>query len=107
MDEFESIPPVAPGPEAPRPGFLRSLWLGAKGGMRLASIAAAPFAALMLIPGLAITAFGLGTGRPVGIVLVVAAFALLRRLVFIFLGRRRGRGRGAGRPHGRGPRRRW
>jgi hypothetical protein len=48
--------------------------------------------------------FGIGTGRPVGVVLIVAAFALLRRLVFIFLGRRRGRG--AGRPRGRGPRRR-
>ncbi|HEX4606702.1 MAG TPA: DUF1707 domain-containing protein [Urbifossiella sp.] len=46
--------------------------------------------------------FGIGTGRPLGIVLIVAAFALLRRLVFIFTRRGRGRGRG-----GRGgPRRR-
>jgi hypothetical protein len=44
--------------------------------------------------------FGIGTGRPFGVVLVIAAFALLRRLVFMIFGRRRmGRGRG------RGPRR--
>jgi hypothetical protein len=40
--------------------------------------------------------FGIGTGRPFGIVLLVAAFALLRRLVFIIFGRRGGRG-GCGR----------
>jgi Domain of unknown function (DUF1707) len=44
--------------------------------------------------------FGIGTGRPLGAVLLAAAFLLLRRLVFIFGGRRRGRG-----PR-RGPRRR-
>jgi hypothetical protein len=42
--------------------------------------------------------FGIGTGRPFGIALLVIAFGLLRRLVF---GRRRMRGRG---PRGR---RRW
>ncbi|HMD93324.1 MAG TPA: DUF1707 domain-containing protein [Trebonia sp.] len=42
-------------------------------------------------------AFGIGTGRPIGIVLILAAFALLRRLVF----RRRVRGgRGCGRRRG-------
>ncbi|MGH3251662.1 MAG: DUF1707 SHOCT-like domain-containing protein [Trebonia sp.] len=47
--------------------------------------------------------FGIGTGRPFGIVLIVAAFALLRRLVFIFFGRGRGRGgRGCGRRRGHG-----
>ncbi len=46
--------------------------------------------------------FGLGTGRPIGVVLIMAAFMLLKRLVYIFTGRRgRGRGRGRG-----GPRRR-
>jgi hypothetical protein len=45
--------------------------------------------------------FGIGAGRPFGIVLILAAFALLRRLLFIFFGRRRTRG-----GHGRGPRRR-
>jgi hypothetical protein len=49
--------------------------------------------------------FGIGTGRPLGIVLIVAAFALLRRLVFIFTRRGRGRGRGPGRGRG-GPHRR-
>ncbi|HEY3883141.1 MAG TPA: DUF1707 domain-containing protein [Trebonia sp.] len=46
--------------------------------------------------------FGLGTGRPLGVILLVAAFALLRRLVFIFIGRRRS----GGGPRRRGPRRR-
>jgi hypothetical protein len=45
--------------------------------------------------------FGIGTGRPFGIVLIFAAFALLRRLLFMIFGRRR---MGGGR--GRGPRRR-
>jgi Domain of unknown function (DUF1707) len=47
--------------------------------------------------------FGIGTGRPFGVVLIIAAFALLRRLLFIFFGRRRTRGgRGGGRRRGRG-----
>jgi hypothetical protein len=42
--------------------------------------------------------FGIGAGRPFGIVLIIAAFALLRRLLFMILGRRGGRGgRGCGR----------
>ena len=47
--------------------------------------------------------FGIGTGRPFGVVLVIAAFALLRRLVFMIFGRRR---MGGGRGRGCGPRRR-
>lgn len=47
--------------------------------------------------------FGIGTGRPIGIVLIIAAFALLRRLLFIIFGRGR-RGPRGGR--GCGPRRR-
>jgi hypothetical protein len=47
--------------------------------------------------------FGIGTGRPIGVVLIFAAFALLRRLLFVIFGRRRTRG---GRGGGRGPRRR-
>ena len=54
---------------------------------------------LLLIVGF-LGVFGIGTGRPVGIVLLVAAFALLRRLLFMIFGRRMRRGRG------RGPRRR-
>jgi Domain of unknown function (DUF1707) len=46
--------------------------------------------------------FGIGTGRPFGVVLIVAALALLRRLLFFFFGRRR-KARGGSR---RGPRRR-
>jgi Domain of unknown function (DUF1707) len=42
-------------------------------------------------------------GRPFGFVLILAALALLRRLLFMIFGRRRGRG---GRGRGRGPRRR-
>ena len=39
--------------------------------------------------------FGIGTGRPFGVVLIIAAFALLRRLLFMIFGRRmRRRGRG-------------
>lgn len=50
--------------------------------------------------------FGIGSGRPFGIVLIIAAFALLRRLLFLILGRRRGRGgRGRG-GRGGGQRRR-
>jgi uncharacterized protein DUF1707 len=43
--------------------------------------------------------FGIGAGRPFGIVLLLAALAVLRRLLFMIFGRRMGRGRG-------GPRRR-
>jgi hypothetical protein len=49
--------------------------------------------------------FGIGTGRPIGIALIVAAFALLRRLLFIIFGRRVRGARGRG-PR-RGPRRRF
>ena len=56
-------------------------------------------AALFLVGTLGV--FGLWAGRPFGIVLILAAFALLRRL---FFGRRAGgggpRGRGCG-PRGR------
>jgi DUF1707 SHOCT-like domain len=42
--------------------------------------------------------FGIGAGRPFGIVLILAALALLRRLLFMIFGRRRMRGgRGCGR----------
>ena len=55
---------------------------------------------LLLIVGI-LGIFGIGTGRPVGVVLILAAFALLRRLLFMIFGRRRRRG-----GRGRGPRRR-
>lgn len=54
---------------------------------------------VLLIVGI-LGVFGIGTGRPFGVVLIIAAFALLRRLLFMIFGfgRRRARGgRGRGR----------
>ena len=52
---------------------------------------------VLLVVGI-LGVFGIGTGRPIGVVLIFAAFALLRRLLFIIFGaapgRRGGRGRG-------------
>ena len=45
--------------------------------------------------------FGIGSGRPIGIVLLLAALALVRRLLFVIFGRGR-----RGPRRGRGPRRR-
>jgi hypothetical protein len=63
-------------------------------------MAGAVFAALVVMSALLafgfLGVFGIGTGRPFGLVLIFAALALLRRL---FFGRRRVRG-----PRGR---RRW
>ena len=50
---------------------------------------------LLFIVGI-LGVFGIGTGRPVGIVLLIAAFALLRRVLFMIFGRRMRRGRGCG-----------
>lgn len=47
---------------------------------------------------MAVAGFGLGGGRPLGVGLLIAALALLRRLIFGIFGRRRARG-------GRRPRR--
>jgi len=58
-------------------------------------VAASVLIWLLFIVGI-LGVFGIGTGRPVGIVLLVAAFALLRRLLFMILGRRMRRGRGCG-----------
>jgi hypothetical protein len=54
-------------------------------------------ALLGLFGVMAVAGFGIGGGRPLGIGLLIAAFALLRRLIF---GRRRARG-------GSRSRRRW
>lgn len=62
---------------------------------------------MLLMPVLMVfgvlSVFGIGGGgRPIGIVLILAAFALLRRLLFVIFGRRprggRGGRRGGGRP---------
>ena len=57
---------------------------------------------VLLIVGI-LGVFGIGTGRPFGVVLIIAAFALLRRLLFMIFGFGRRRARGG---RGRGPRRR-
>jgi Domain of unknown function (DUF1707) len=59
--------------------------------------------ALLLLGFFAI--FGMAGGRPFGIVLLFAAFAVLRRLLFVIFGWRRG-GRGGPRRGGRGGSRR-
>jgi uncharacterized protein DUF1707 len=72
---------------------------GQCGGRRTAGTMVASFVMMWALLALGIIGvFGMGGGRPFGIVLIVAAFALLRRLLFFIFGRRRG-GR-------RGPRRR-
>jgi hypothetical protein len=50
------------------------------------------FAAFLLFGIVGI--FGIGSGRPFAVVLLFAAFAMLRRLLFLIFGRRRGAGRG-------------
>ena len=91
--------PAWPGPTG------RSDWDYANGsGRRCGRAAFAPLLVLMwvaLVFG-AVTLFGIGGGdRPLAIVLIIAAFAFLKRL-FGFAGRRRG----PGGPRGpRGPRR--
>jgi Domain of unknown function (DUF1707) len=50
------------------------------------------FAAFLLFGIVGI--FGIGSGRPFAVVLLFAALAMLRRLGFLILGRRRGSGRG-------------
>ena len=52
----------------------------------------AVFAAFLLFGIVGI--FGIGSGRPFAVVLLFAAFAMLRRLLFLIFGRRRGAGRG-------------
>jgi Domain of unknown function (DUF1707) len=64
-----------------------------------------PFAGRLLFTGVllwallvigVLGAFGIGAPRPFGFVLIIAAFALLRRLLFGIFGRRWGGGRGRG-----------
>jgi hypothetical protein len=72
-------------------------------GRRLGRVAFTAFLvwALFLVGILGV--FGIGTGRPIGIVLILAAFALVRRLLFVIFGRGRRGSRGG---RGCGPRRR-
>ena len=112
---MRDLPHVArPFTDAPAAGFGNTAWqgptgrsswdYGTGGDRRYGRAAFAPLLVLMwvaLIFG-AVTLFGIGGGdRPLGIVLIIAAFAFLKRL-FGFGGRRRG----SGGPRGpRGPRR--
>jgi hypothetical protein len=68
---------------------------GAGQAFGAAVLGIAAVTALLVVGSIAL--FGVGTGRPFGIVLILAAFAFLRR---IFFGRRRG-------VRGGRPRRRW
>jgi hypothetical protein len=72
-------------------------------GRRLGRVAFTAFLVWALFIVGILGVFGIGTGRPIGIVLILAAFALVRRLLFIILGRGRRGSRGG---RGCGPRRR-
>lgn len=68
-------------------------WRGAAGrGIGTLVFAAAMFWVLFAVGVFGV--FGLAAGRPIGIVLIVAAVALLRRLLLMIFGRRRMRGCG-------------
>ncbi len=53
--------------DAPGPGVRASLVHGAKRGSRIAAFVAGGFTSLLIIPALAVTAFGLGSGRGFGV----------------------------------------
>ena len=94
-----------PGPMAPRPGqdYGNGGWSGSQRQCGGAGVFA-PLIGLALILG-SLFAFGFGGGeRPLAIVLIIAALALVRRL--FGLGRRRGY-RGPRGPRGPRGRRRW
>ena len=72
-------------------------WPGAAGrGIGRVAVASVLLWVLLIVGILGV--FGIGAGRPLGIVLLIAAFALLRRVIFMIFGRRRMRsGGGCGR----------
>ena len=75
-------------------------------GRRTLGMVVVPLVLLSALLTLGIFSIFGGGPRPFGFVLILAAFAVLRRLIFIIFGRRRG-GRGGPRRGGRGgPRRR-
>jgi uncharacterized protein DUF1707 len=71
-----------------------SSWHRAPGARAGGALAAFFFLVPVLMVLGILGAFGIGTGRPLGIVLIFAAFALLRRLLLVIFGRRRIGGRG-------------
>jgi hypothetical protein len=87
-----------PGDGGPGDWNRQSDWgarTGRGAGQAIAAVIPGLFliAAMLIVGGLAV--FGVGAGRPFGIVLIIAAFAFLRRLFFRRFGR------------AFGPRRRW
>ncbi len=66
-------PPVAAGAapqppfDAPRPSLLQASWRGAKTGFRFTAYIAGAVAAVVVVPSLAVTAFGVATGRGWGV----------------------------------------
>ena len=98
--------PGAFGPGAPgwRPGASDAYDWQARGnawrasaGRGIGRIATTSVLVWMLFIVGILGVFGIGTGRPFGVVLIIAAFALLRRLLFMIFGRRRmGGGRRGG-----------
>src|SRR4051794_13192640 len=74
IDEIGSEPPADPPgtTEADaRPSVLTLPWHGAKAGFRYVSYVAGPIAAVPLVLGSALTAFGVGTGRGWGMHLML------------------------------------
>jgi hypothetical protein len=94
-----SAGPHGGGAGGPGSGWNPGGWGTGGPGQRVSSLISTMVAVglLALFGLMAVAGFGIGGGRPLGIALLVAAFALLRRLIF---GRRRVRG-------GRPSRRRW
>jgi Domain of unknown function (DUF1707) len=91
------------GPLGPGIGWDKGSGSGAGYRCGPARTAGAMFSTLLVMAALftvgVLGVFGVfGGGRPIGIVLIIAAFALLRRLFFGLFGRRRVRSRG---PRGR------
>ena len=63
----EPVPPETPSGtaqrEVPRSRPRASVWRGAKSGVRIAGVVSGVLASLLILPALAVAAFGLGSGR--------------------------------------------
>ncbi len=107
------LPKISSGQEhrdEPPLGPRANTWRGAKRGARIAVWLAGPFASLLIVPALAVTAFGLGSGRGFGVSSYVLAgmatvlfFTTLggiiggkAALIWALIGRRRGAIAGTG-----------
>ncbi len=64
---YEPVPPQTPSDtaqrEVPPIGPRASAWRGAKSGMRIAGVVSGLLASILILPALAVTAFGFGSGR--------------------------------------------